>query len=305
MKYWAGVTDNRWFDFQSRSVPDEVNFWQPNGRVSFAGLQPGSLFLFKLKRPFNHIAGGGYFVKSTSLPLSLAWESFGIKNGAPNRETFEGMIRRLSQSTDRNPEIGCTVLAEPFFWPESLWIPEPRGFAGNIVRGRYYDSATEEGAELWQLVAERMNTSPNGIPITSETDGNRYGVPILVRPRLGQGGFRVLVTDAYRRKCAMTGESTLPVLEAAHIVPFAEQGPHATQNGLLLRSDFHKLFDLGMITVTPEYRVHVSSRIKEEWFNGKAYYRLHGQELANLPEAAQERPNPTYLRWHNENRYIE
>jgi putative restriction endonuclease len=72
MKYWLGVTDNRWFDFLSRSGPDEVNFWQPRGMVSFAELRPGSLFLFKLKRPFNHIGGGAYFVKSTSLPLSIA-----------------------------------------------------------------------------------------------------------------------------------------------------------------------------------------------------------------------------------------
>ena len=108
---------------------------------------------------------------------------------------------------------------------------------------------------------------------------------------------------AYRRRCALTGESTLPVLEAAHILPFAESGPNDVANGLLLRSDFHKLFDLGMITVTPEFRVEVSPRIREEWFNGKAYYRLHGQELANLPASSSERPNPTFLRWHNESRY--
>jgi len=308
MKYWVGVTDNRWFDFLSRTGPDEVNFWQPRGKVSFAGMQPGAPFLFKLKRPFNHIAGGGYFVKSTSLPLSIAWDSFGIKNGAATREGFEAMIRSLTPSTDRNPEIGCTVLSQPVFWPKEMWIPEPPGFAGNIVRGRYYDLATAEGADLWQLVAERISVAPSGISITSESDNierERYGDPILVRPRLGQGGFRVLVTDAYQRRCAMTGESTLPVLEAAHIMPFAEHGPHDPQNGLLLRSDFHTLFDLGMVTVTPEYRVHISSRIKEDWFNGKAYYRLHGQALANLPRAAGDRPNPAYLRWHNDNRFVE
>ena len=44
-----------------------------------------------------------------------------------------------------------------------------------------------------------------------------YGDPVLVRPRLGQGTFRVLVTDNYRRRCAVTGEKALPVLDAAHI----------------------------------------------------------------------------------------
>jgi putative restriction endonuclease len=218
------------------------------------------------------------------------------------------MIRTLSASTDRDPEIGCCVLTQPFFWPQEMWIPDPKGFAGNIVRGRYYDTDTAEDLHLWQLVQERMRTIPAGLPIASEPNGEsaeRYGVPSLIRPRLGQGGFRVVVTDAYRRKCAMTGESTLPVLEAAHIVPYAEQGPHDTQNGLLLRSDFHKLFDLGMVTITPEYRVHVSGKIKEEWFNGKAYYRLHGQELVNLPAAHADRPNPEYLRWHNDKRFVE
>lgn len=52
----------------------------------------------------------------------------------------------------------------------------------------------------------------------------RFGAPHLIRPRLGQGAFRVLVTDVYGRKCAVTGERTLPALEAAHIRPYAEGG---------------------------------------------------------------------------------
>lgn len=145
MKYWVGVTDNSWFKFLSESKVDEVNFWQPRGKVAFSSLLPGSPFLFKLKKPFNHIAGGGYFVKSTSLPLSIAWETFGYKNGAHSKSVFESMIRALSSDPmARDPEIGCTVLSEPFFWPKDLWIPDPSGFAGNIVRGRYYDTSKPE-----------------------------------------------------------------------------------------------------------------------------------------------------------------
>ena len=66
---------------------------------------------------------------------------------------------------------------------------------------------------------------------------------------------------------------------------------HEISNGLLLRSDFHKLFDIGLVTVTPTYRIEVGSRIKEEWFNGKSYYRLHGKTLATLPD----RPNAALL----------
>ncbi|THF60377.1 hypothetical protein [Pseudothauera rhizosphaerae] len=58
------------------------------------------------------------------------------------------------------------------------------------------------------------------------------------------------------------------------------------------------------MTVTPDYHVKVSPRISEEWFNGKAYYRLHGQPLPRLPEHPDHRPGAVYLRWHNENCYV-
>lgn len=273
--------------------------WQPRGGATYADLTPGSLFLFKLKRPYNHIAGGAHFVKSTALPMSMVWEAFGVKNGAPTRSTFESMIRRLvADPTQIDPVIGCTVLSEPFFLPESQWIAEPIGWSGSIVRGRYYDTRQPEGNALWQMVDLRLQQG--GI---KDSDPARYGEAVLTRPRLGQGGFRVVVTDAYRRRCAITGESTLPVLEAAHILPYAENGPHETSNGLLLRSDFHKLFDLGLVTVTPTYQIEVSSRIKEEWFNGKAYYSLHGRTLQSVPEHAADRPSAAMLQWHNEHRF--
>lgn len=130
-----------------------------------------------------------------------------------------------------------------------------------------------------------------------------YGNPVLVRPRRGQGAFRALVTNAYDRRCAITGESTLPIFEAAHIKSVATNGLYNTFNGLLLRSDFHKLFDLGLVTVTPEHKVLVSHLIKEQWFNGKAYSRLHGATLASLPRTPEDRPRADLLQWHNENKY--
>ena len=299
MKYWVGVTDNTWFRFLSREGADEVNFWQPRGEATYKELAPGSLFLFKLKRPYHHIAGGGFFVKSSALPLSMAWEAFGRKNGAESRHDLEGMLRRLaSDRQDPDPVIGCTVLAEPFFWPEEHWISDPEDWGANIVRGRYYDTESAAGRGIWKKFEALQMTA------FAEPDSNlRYGEPALVAPRLGQGAFRVVVMDAYRRRCAITGESTLPVLEAAHILPFAELGPHDIGNGMLMRSDFHRLFDAGLITVTPDFRVEVSSRIKEEWFNGKSYYRLHGQKLASMPTPVEQRPKAAYLQWHNERRF--
>lgn len=100
---------------------------------------------------------------------------------------------------------------------------------------------------------------------------------------------------------AITTEHSLPALEAAHIKPFSLSGPHEVYNGVLLRSDFHKLMDSGYITITPEYRVEVSRKLKEDYENGKSYYQYHGKPLSVLPDRAEDRPARDLLIWHNEN----
>ncbi|MBP5270510.1 MAG: HNH endonuclease, partial [Clostridia bacterium] len=124
-----------------------------------------------------------------------------------------------------------------------------------------------------------------------------------VRHRLGQGGFRVSVTDAYQRRCAIPGEKTLPVLEAAHIIPYSQDGHHTVSTGILFKSDFHTLFDDGYITLTQDYVVEVSRSLHEDYGNGKDYYKYHGQKLLILPENAAQRPDPQYIEWHNNNVY--
>jgi putative restriction endonuclease len=125
----------------------------------------------------------------------------------------------------------------------------------------------------------------------------------LVRPRLGQGTFRVMVTDVYKRRCVITGERTLPALEAAHIKPFSEGGSHEPQNGLLMRRDIHALFDCGYVTVTPDLKFHVSKKIREEFENGRQYYALEGQPIS-APSVINWGPDPKALHWHNEERFL-
>jgi putative restriction endonuclease len=107
------------------------------------------------------------------------------------------------------------------------------------------------------------------------------------------------VTDAYERRCTITGERTLPVLEAAHIQPYSLGGPHQPENGLLLRSDLHTLFDQGYVTVdADQLKVVVSNRIREEFENGRDYYHLHGRAI-RLPHEGNSLPSREYLTFHN------
>jgi len=304
-KLWVGVTDNDWFDVVSHILGiDEVNFWQPGGGTkAFRSLLPGEPFLFKLHSPLNFIVGGGFFAHWTRLPMSLAWEVFGEKNGAHSFEEMKSLIgshRETGKDKFEDFHIGCILLEQPFFFERSEWIPVPSDWRAPTQQGKHYDLHTEPGKSLWERVRAMLKERSSYLPDKRIEDMARYGTPTLVKPRLGQGSFRILVTDAYSRACAITEEHTLPALEAAHIKPFNLDGPNAVYNGLLLRSDVHRLFDKGYITVTPELHIEVSRRIREEYENGRYYYPFHGQQLHNLPKNPDDHPAAELLTWHNQ-----
>lgn len=294
----VAVTDDDWFEMLRRQPSlSEVNFWAPSAS-NFRALQPGELFLFKLHAPRNVIVGGGIFAYANALPCSLAWDAFREANGARSAQEMRTRIAkyRRSDPSDRSDfAIGCRILTQPFFFEEADWISVPASWSPNIVSFKTYDTAEAEGLALWGAVSERMARSPAFAIGPAE----RFGKPQFVKPRLGQGGFRVLVTDIYSRRCAVTQERTLPALEAGHIRPYSEGGEHEAHNGLLLRRDIHSLFDSGYVTITPDLRFEVSRRIREEFENGKHYYALQGQRII-VPDNVGQRPDSGGLNWHNE-----
>ena len=299
MLIYVGVTDYHWFQFLKSINPDEVNFWQPNSSRNFRAIKQGELFLFKLHSPRNYIVGGGVFVRQAFLPVSLTWDAFGNKNGTRNEEDFKNAIyqyRRTDRRIEPDPSIGSLILATPFFLDEDNWIPVPQSWSSSIVQGKTYDTETEEGKQLFDAVQNKLTLNT-----VVREEGSRYGEPQIIAPRLGQGGFRVIVTEAYHRRCAITGEKTLPVLNASHIKPYSKEGPHIASNGLLLRQDIHTLFDRGYITINEDHVVEVSKRIKADYGNGKEYYAYHGKPLSNIPDKIEERPSQEFLLWHNEN----
>lgn len=299
VKLVVAVTDSDWFE-TLRQRPDlpEVNFWSPAPR-NFKALERGELFLFKLHAPHNFIVGGGIFAYSNKLPSSLAWDAFGEANGARSlRQMRERIVKYRKDKADRREDfaIGCRILTKPAFFPKSEWIPVPPSWAPNIVSFKRYDTDESEGRWLWESVTDRIGR--HGVADQAILF-DRHGKPQLILPRRGQGEFRLLVTDIYGRRCAVTNERTLPALEAAHIRPFSDGGEHKPQNGLLLRRDIHRLFDTGYVTISPDLNFEVSPRIREEFENGRDYYSLYGKRIAT-PHRPDLRPDPAALNWHNE-----
>jgi putative restriction endonuclease len=310
MQGYVAVTDPGWYERLSRTPgPKDANFWRPSARP-FARLEIGTPFLFKLKAPHNAIAGFGYFAGFTILPDWLAWDTFGEANGVESLAALRSRLSTIQQGAriqaDKAGRIGCCLIAEAQFFPKKSWVRTPSDWSPRTQTGAGYDLGRGEGARVWLECQAQASTGATRVagdePVLREPVA-RYGAPSLHVPRLGQGIFRVKVLDAYGRACAVTGEHSLPVLEAAHIKSYSAGGEHAVANGLSLRADLHRLFDSGYVTIDEEQRFFVGRRLKDDFENGRSYYGLLGQALA-LPEDRTTHPSRSALAWHRETVFL-
>ncbi|MCA9526213.1 MAG: HNH endonuclease [Myxococcales bacterium] len=315
MQPFIANTDRAWFDFLSTRMEgghvDEVNFWLPNATRPMKQMSPGEPVFFRLKSPDNCIAGHGFFAHFQVVPLEEAWDLFGWRNGEATRSQFLRLIggyraRDTSPAEHRRKPIGCTILREARFWPERRWIrwDESKGWHRNLVQGK----TERDPARVVELLAQiRLDHAELPAEFASSftpqlVDDRRLEQVTQVR-REGQGTFRLRLLNAYGR-CAITGERTQPVLDAAHIQPYLGPASNHVQNGLLLTKEFHALFDRGYVTVTPDYQVRVSAALREDWQNGVRYYAHDRTPLKILPEAPAQRPSRDALAWHLENRFL-
>jgi putative restriction endonuclease len=113
--------------------------------------------------------------------------------------------------------IGCRILTQPFFLPESQWF-QPPSWPPHFQGFKTYSTDDADGLTLWELAQQHVQSgfaSPSSFTRSGASDVpvSRWGEPALIRPRLGQGAFRSIVTDNYARRCAVTGERTLPALK--------------------------------------------------------------------------------------------
>ncbi len=311
MPPFIALTDKAWFDFLAAQatdgVVDEVNFWSPRSLRPLKRMALATPVFFRLKRPHHAIAGYGFYASFNVVGLDDAWELFAWKNGDPDKARF---LRRigdyrgldlLDPRATRDP-LGCMVLRAARFWPRERWIPwgSERGWASNIVQGK-----TASDPANAELLLEAIRSDGLARP---DDFAERF-TPLVLDERLvaahniaqreGQAAFRLRLLDAYGG-CAITGEKTQPVLDAAHIQPYLGAKSNHIQNGLVLTKEFHALYDRGYVSITPDRAIHVSPRLREEWSNGKRYYDFDRQQLRRVPEREELQPSPDALQWHYE-----
>ncbi len=113
--------------------------------------------------------------------------------------------------------------------------------------------------------------------------------------------FRRMVLELYDESCAVCGlkivsSTGVSVVDAAHILPFNRFGNDDLRNGIALCKNHHWCFDTGLITVSANYRVRVSTTVVEE-VPATVLSALRRHRI-RLPAAEEQWPAPVVLQWH-------
>ncbi len=308
MKAYIGVTDGDWHRFLAeRPELTEINFWRPSTAREFRAITVGEPFFFKSHYPHNRIVGGGFYSGFAALTISQAWEYFGEANGVKSLEEMRQLVDRYRRARiphEKDPLIGCILVRDPRFFPEELQVDPPSDFAPNLVQGKSFDLATRIDSPYFGELLDKILGAHAEIDITApwHRPGPVYSDPRLAPQRLGQRSFQAVVLNAYHQRCAITGCKIRPVLQAAHIRPLPQGGEHRLDNGILLRSDVHTLYDRGYLAIDPKYRLLASPHLRE-FDNDNQYNRRIGNRVI-IPDRPQDRPNREFLEWHLEEVFL-
>ncbi len=207
--------------------------------------------------------------------------------------SWYSFLREDVMSDDRG--IDCRVFFGKFVSSETLSkvaaTRDTRYSAFFDVKGNFKRQSVVSGQrpQSWLSAeeADQVKPSDSAEYIPQEVD-RRLLIERQIRERRGQTHFRNALRERYGDRCLVSKCEVLEVLEAAHINPYRGEQDNNTENGLLLRSDIHTLFDLDLLGIEPEQlRVELHPSIAGE------YARFAGTVL---PCPIDRRPSRAALR---------
>lgn len=125
----------------------------------------------------------------------------------------------------------------------------------------------------------------------------------ITKARLKQSFFRKTILASYNNTCCITGMNIPELLVASHIVPWSENKELRLNptNGLCLNAIHDRAFDKGLMTITPDYKIVFSERLKDA--NSHISIKLHllNYEGKKIQPPERFHPSKDYLEFHNKN----
>nr|WP_315020193.1 HNH endonuclease [uncultured Aminipila sp.] len=286
-------TDLEWFNYLKENVlTKEVNFWTPTP-WNVKKIERGDKLYFMLKSPIRKIGGYGFFEKYENTTARDAWNKYGLGNGVSSLAELESRCSKYVTKNSilrprENLEIGCIILRDLILYDEQDYFDiSEKGydFPSQVVKLKYFseggitENVTTGNVEPFFLVDK----------LRIKTKNKKSNL----KDRIGQSKFRKELLEAYGGKCCVTGSTTFDVIEAAHIQEYVNEESNHIQNGLPLRTDIHRLFDSGLITVNEQYKICVSPYLSEP------YYKAFNNKKISLPKSEKNFPSLEALKYHN------
>ena len=173
------------------------------------------------------------------------------------------------------------------------------------VWNEFYNNWDTQVFESEVLLAKMENTSieKNHPIIFPELPLKGEEREQIIRARVNQSFFRRAVLASYNYTCCITGICYPDMLVAGHIRPWStDEGNRMNpRNGLALNALHDRAFELGYITILPDYKIKVSTSLKkEDAVNLNYFWKYDGQKI-QMP--ARFLPDRELLRYHNEERF--
>lgn len=273
-------------------IPIDEKLWQEVFRLEFPNLKPRKYGHTQPLATYCSYYNSGYHGLGYNLDDEF---DFGTGRRDKNRQLEGRSVAGLARAVYPGRPSNLAPI-EIIRIAKTLW-EEFRKTTGRVLGKKnatgVKDESTPRGLEFEVLERTKVLESKGYFDADTIEDERQRALTEVVQ-RYGQRSFRKRLLAAYGGRCAVTGCNTRWVLEASHIFPFAGAKTDHVQNGLLLRSDVHTLFDLDLIGIEPEsFTIHIAAELK-----GTDHEHLGGK-LLSLPVKAQARPAATSLqqRW--------
>jgi putative restriction endonuclease len=221
-------------------------------------------FIYGGKRvPFLNRQKGIYRSAIQKGPAALSIQT-SFKSPYGDEETDDGFLYAYRSGAIDQPDNRALRQAFVLGVPVAYFVSTRPGW----YRVEYpcYITADDPSVGFVTVTPGRMTGTledPEPTPIQVSLE-RKYAVR-ETRVRLHQGRFRALVLQAYRDRCTICRLRELRLLDAAHIVQDIDpKGLAEIPNGLSLCSIHHRAYDQDLVGVSPDYEVHVATRLLED-----------------------------------------
>ena len=187
-----------------------------------------------------------------------------------------------------------------------------KGLAGASQADREIWADFQDDWETHAYESEKKLAALRGLPVEQQAGISPLEIPKegidrerIVRQRVNQHFFRSAVLAAYDSQCCITGLALPELLNASHIIPWAENAKTRVNpaNGLCLNVLHDRAFDRGLIAISPKLRVMVSPAVHRLGKTAEVQKWLLDFQDAPLRRPDRFAPDSEFLAWHREKRF--